>query len=178
MRVVFLVVGILMFLCPIIPGPPIYVCAGVLLPWALLDDDERAATSGPAPTSFWLGVALASALATGLKFLAIVLQQELIGARLGRIVWVRAWCSINSTFMRSARCVLEEPKPPTWGKVAILCGGPDWPTSVLTGILGLSLTQMLVGTMPIFFLIAPCVCAGGDRCGLGWRWYRSRRWRW
>ena len=157
---IFLAVGILMFLCPIIPGPPIYVCAGVLLPWALMDDDERAATSGPAPPSFWLGVALASALATGLKFVAIVLQQELIGARLGRSVHVRAWCSINSTFMRSARCVLEEPAPLTWGKVAILCGGPDWPTSVATGIMGLNVGMMLLGSLPIVLLVVPSCLLG------------------
>jgi len=53
-------------------------------------------------------------------------------------VRVRAACSINSRFMRCARCVLEEPQPFSWGKVMILCGGPDWPTSVATGVMGLS----------------------------------------
>ena len=42
----------------------------------------------------------------------------------------------------------------------ILCGGPDWPVSVLTGILGLDVMQMLLGSVPVVFLIAPCVCAG------------------
>merc|ERR1712196_412121 len=45
-------------------------------------------------------------------------------------------------------------------KVCILCGGPDWPTSVLTGILKLPLGSMLIGSIPVFFLIAPCCCAG------------------
>ena len=157
---IFFLVGISMFLCPFIPGPPIYVFAGAVLPYALMDDDERKATSGPAPASFWLGVALASGFATLLKFLAIVLQQELIGRRLGRSVHVRAWCSINSTFMRSARCVLEEPKPLTWGKVAILCGGPDWPTSVATGIMGLNVGMMLLGSLPIVLLVVPSVLVG------------------
>lgn len=41
-----------------------------------------------------------------------------------------------------------------------LVGGPDWPTSVLTGIMRLSLPQMLLGTLPVFFLIAPSCVAG------------------
>jgi hypothetical protein len=41
--------------------------------------------------------------------------------------------------------VLEDPKYLTTGKVAILVGGPDWPTSVTTGILGISLVPMLIG---------------------------------
>lgn len=116
---VLTIVGTLMFLCPIIPGPPIYICCGVVLPYSTMSAAERAATRGPAPPSFWLGVAMACALGFGLKLLAIVLQQEGIGRRLGRSVRVRAACSINSTFMRAARCVLEDPAPLTWGKVAI-----------------------------------------------------------
>jgi hypothetical protein len=45
----------------------------------------------------------------------------------------------------------------TFKKVCILCGGPDWPTSVLTGILKLNLGDMLVGSMPVYLLIAPTV---------------------
>lgn len=45
-------------------------------------------------------------------------------------------------------------------KIAILCGGPDWPTSVLTGILKLSVFKMLFGTIPVVFLVFPCVMSG------------------
>lgn len=45
--------------------------------------------------------------------------------------------------------------------------GPDWPTSVLTGILGLPLLPMLLGTLPVALLIAPCVLAGGFQLMLG-----------
>ena len=45
-------------------------------------------------------------------------------------------------------------------KGAILIGGPDWPTSVLTGILKLPLLSMLTGTLPVAFLVAPTVMAG------------------
>jgi hypothetical protein len=67
---------------------------------------------------------------------------------------------INSHSIQAIKIILTADGL-TWGKVAILCGGPDWPTSVLTGILRLKLRQMLVGSLPIIFLIMPCVCAGG-----------------
>merc|ERR1712136_321499 len=47
-------------------------------------------------------------------------------------------------------------------KVLILCGGPDWPTSVLTGILRLPVGQMLIGTLPCFILLMPAVLAGAS----------------
>ena len=50
----FTLVGTSMFLCPFIPGPPIYVCSGVLLPYAMMSADERAATRGAAPLTLTL----------------------------------------------------------------------------------------------------------------------------
>ena len=44
--------------------------------------------------------------------------------------------------------------------VTILVGGPDWPTSVLCGILGLDLLPILLGTLPVFLLILPTVMGG------------------
>src|SRR6056300_2102000 len=45
-------------------------------------------------------------------------------------------------------------------KVAILIGGPDWPTSVLCGIMRLSLPQIILGTTPGVFLILPTCVTG------------------
>ena len=144
--IIFLLVGVSMFLIPVIPGVPVYVCAGVLLPNALMTDTERADVSNPtAPLHFWQGFLLACAIASLLKFVAIILQQEVIGRFLGGRVAVRAACQINSSFIRAARFVLTQPGC-TFGKTMILCGGPDWPTSVLTGILRLSCPKMLLGT--------------------------------
>ena len=69
---------------------------------------------------------------------------------------------VNSLSIRAIRHILSEPGLAFLNprKVAILCGGPDWPTSVLTGILKLSLPDMLLGSTPVIFLIAPCVFAG------------------
>jgi len=46
------------------------------------------------------------------------------------------------------------------GKVSVLCGGPDWPTSVLAGIMRLPVVDMELGTVPIIFFILPCVLTG------------------
>lgn len=48
----------------------------------------------------------------------------------------------------------------SFGKVMILCGGPDWPTSVLCGLLKLSLISCEIGTTPIIFYIAPFSLSG------------------
>merc|ERR1719253_526440 len=50
-------------------------------------------------------------------------------------------------------------------KVAILVGGPDWPTSVLCGILKLNLIQVLIGTVPVMFVSTPVVLAGAFMVG-------------
>jgi len=42
----------------------------------------------------------------------------------------------------------------------ILCGGPDWPTSVLTGILRLSCVKMLIGSLPVVLIIIPSTALG------------------
>eukprot|EP00511_Aplanochytrium_stocchinoi_P012114 CAMPEP_0204878508 /NCGR_PEP_ID=MMETSP1348-20121228/48790_1 /ASSEMBLY_ACC=CAM_ASM_000700 /TAXON_ID=215587 /ORGANISM="Aplanochytrium stocchinoi, Strain GSBS06" /LENGTH=337 /DNA_ID=CAMNT_0052035507 /DNA_START=896 /DNA_END=1909 /DNA_ORIENTATION=+ len=51
---------------------------------------------------------------------------------------------------------------PGWSipKVAVLVGGPDWPTSVLTGIMRLKLRQMLLGSLPVLVTIVPVSFAG------------------
>ena len=50
--------------------------------------------------------------------------------------------------IKAIRLILEEPGLTT-AKVSILVGGPDWPTSVLTGILKLPAAGMQIGTLPV-----------------------------
>jgi TRAP-type C4-dicarboxylate transport system permease small subunit len=57
------------------------------------------------------------------------------------------------------RLILQEPGLSV-AKVAILVGGPDWPTSVLCGIMRLDLVPILLGTTPVFFLIVPTLLTG------------------
>ena len=95
-----------------------------------------------------------------IKLNAIAMQQKLIGERLGTSLRVRAMIGVNSVTVRAIKMILMKPGLSP-DKVFILCGGPDWPTSVTTGILKLSLPSMLCGSVPVILLVAPCVCAGG-----------------
>jgi hypothetical protein len=83
-----------------------------------------------------------------MKLIAHIFQQKWIGEMLGRKLWVRSAVGINSPLMKAVRYLLEQPGL-SLGKVMILCGGPDWPTSVLCGILRCPLPQILLGLSPI-----------------------------
>ena len=96
-------------------------------------------------------------VALAIKLLACSLQQKLIGENMRRSVAVRKFVGINSPFMKVMRSPHISPYLPnlpispspfmkvmslllrergmSLAKVAILVGGPDWPTSVTVGIL-------------------------------------------
>merc|ERR1712196_742873 len=74
-------------------------------------------------------------------------------------VWVRKAIGINSDMIRVTRLVLAD-KGLSIAKVALLVGGPDWPTSVLCGVLKLNLFSILCGTIPVWALIWPTVLSG------------------
>lgn len=46
-------------------------------------------------------------------------------------------------------------------QVFLLVGGPDWPTSVITGIMRQNVLQMMIGTLPIIGPVACTVISGG-----------------
>lgn len=94
-----------------------------------------------------------------LKLFSSALQQKAIGENLSHYVKVRQFVGINSKLMKSMRLVLGKGGLSV-SKVAILIGGPDWPTSVLCGIMRLSLPQIMIGTTPIVFLIFPTCLTG------------------
>jgi hypothetical protein len=150
--VIFVFIGLFMFLLPPVPGVPVYLAGGVIV-------TDAAQKQGG--LDFWPAVALTVGVCLGIKMLAIVCQQKLIGERMSSSVWVRKTVAINSTTIRAIQRILEAPGILRFRKVCILCGGPDWPTSVLTGILRLSLAEMLLGSVPVVLLIAPCCAAGG-----------------
>jgi len=72
---------------------------------------------------------------------------------------VRQAVQINSDFMRTFKLLLSD-KGVSRQKVALLCGGPDWPTSVNCGIMRLPLLPIMLGTLPIIVLIVPTVLTG------------------
>ena len=54
------------------------MCAGVIIPSAMMSEDERKSTSPTAPPSFWFGLLLAFTLGCVLKFVAIVSRALLL----------------------------------------------------------------------------------------------------
>lgn len=94
-----------------------------------------------------------------LKLTACALQQKCIGQRLSRNKWVLQTVGVTSLFTQGIRQLLQE-KRLTLAKISILCGGPDWPTSVLAGILKIAMIPNLIGTLPCFLLSSSSVIAG------------------
>jgi hypothetical protein len=109
--------------------------------------------------NFWQAIVFAAFITFILKMCAIFLEQVVIGMNLGKKLVVRKFVQINSTEMRAIRVLLEVPGF-NWKKCVILLGGPDWPTSVLTGILRLSVFQCLLGSSPFIILNTPTVIGG------------------
>ncbi|KAL1515752.1 hypothetical protein AB1Y20_002368 [Prymnesium parvum] len=155
----FLLIGIVMFLIPIVPGLAVYLCGGILVV-----DVARSRLGDEDGSGFYLAIALTSGLCYFMKLLAHVLQQKLFGEALGSYVSIRSAVQINSELMRAIKYIVMQPGL-TLSKVCILCGGPDWPTSVICGILrrsdptSINTLQLLVGLTPMIFLIAPVVAA-------------------
>merc|ERR1711862_517414 len=96
---------------------------------------------------FWGGCIINIFLGLFLKLVACAIQQQLIGGMLGNQLWVRALIGIHTPQVRCFQKIVGA-KGFTLGKVAVLCGGPDWPTSVSAGILKCSLFQCELGTLP------------------------------
>lgn len=90
---------------------------------------------------------------------ACTCQQKGFGTFLKSKVWVRQMVGINSKTIRVMKIIISRPGLDL-AKVAILVGGPDWPTSVLCGLMGLPLLPVLIGTLPVFILIVPTVLSG------------------
>ena len=148
---IFVAIGLTMFLLPPVPGVPVYVTGGIIL----TEQAER-------QQGWDFGIALLYSITVCyiLKLLAVALQQKVIGEYMGsRSPYVRSVLNINAVEMKAMRYILSKPglHPK---KVVILCSGPDWPTSVLTGIMRLKLSQMLIGSLPVIVLVIPVTVAG------------------
>ena len=137
---VFIAIGVAMFLLPPVPGPPVYLTGGILV----------VGTWEP-KIGFWPATFLCCLVCWFTKLFSCALQQKLIGEQMGKKPSIRYAVGINSLNMRAIRYCLEQ-KGFSRAKIAILCGGPDWPTSVLCGILKLDLLQIMIGTMPVLVL--------------------------
>jgi len=159
LSVIIFFVGMTLFLIPAVPGLPVYLTNGVTLgaagqrQWGSTDDPND-------NTGFWIAMAWGVVVASITKLAACWFQQKIIGQRMGDWISVRATVDVNSSAVKAIRVILQRPGM-NRDKVLILIGGPDWPTSVLTGILKQSYINMMLGTLPILLPIALTVIAGG-----------------
>merc|ERR1719410_1490439 len=142
------ILGICLFLLPPVPGMPIYYIAGIVI-------TERCIKDG---YPLWVGVLFSTTLCMLIKFTAIALEQKAIGEVFSENVAVKKIVQVHTPPVKALRHILQAPRLRA-DKVAVLVGGPDWPTSVLTGILRLRLSEMLLGSLPLVFLILPIVLA-------------------
>lgn len=148
--VVFFVIGFTMFMLPPVPGIPVYICSGIVLSARARDID--------AVGGFWGGTAIAVIESLVLKICAVC-GQYYIGYYLGKMVKVQQLIGVDKIPTRAIEKILNV-RGMNLPKVSVLVGGPDWPTSVLCGILKLQLFQCCLGTLPVIFVSSPCVIAG------------------
>ncbi|GMI02205.1 hypothetical protein TrVE_jg7881, partial [Triparma verrucosa] len=145
---IMVIVGVTMFLFPPIPGVPIYFTSGIIL-----------VAAGEKTLGTPMAIVYTCAFNLVLKLLACTVQQKCIGTPLKRNIAVRQAVGINTDLIRTIKLVLSK-KGFSTVKVATLVGGPDWPTSVLCGILDLPLFPILIGTLPVIIIIVPTVLSG------------------
>jgi hypothetical protein len=146
---IFFAVGFMMFMLPFIPGIPVYWCAGIIIVAQAKENDSIGWT---------IGTIVAVLLSVVLKCVAAC-GQYMIGYFLGWSVKVQQQVGVDKVLIKAIELILQE-RGLNLSKVAILIGGPDWPTSVLCGILKINIPQMLIGTLPIVCLCAPSVLFG------------------
>mmetsp|Transcript_54167 Transcript_54167/g.156512 ORF Transcript_54167/g.156512 Transcript_54167/m.156512 type:complete len:810 (+) Transcript_54167:77-2506(+) len=141
-------VGCVMFLLPPVPGSAVYIFFGIVI-----------GKNAQGNIGFWPGVGVGSLVGLAVKLLAST-GQYYIGHFLGKSVRVQKAVGGDTVPTRAVEKILKHPGMKV-GKVAILVGGPDWPTSVICGILQVSVPQMLLGTLPVYFVsIAPQTLVG------------------
>lgn len=151
--IVFFIIGFIMFMLPPVPGLPVYMSSGIVLA-------SRARTM---EIGFFGGTLVAVALSFILKITASS-GQYMIGYCMGKSVKVQQAVGVDKVFTRAIQQILEKGGMPL-SKVSVLVGGPDWPTSVLCGILKLNLLSVIWGTCPVIFVSTPVVLSGSFMAG-------------
>jgi hypothetical protein len=154
--------GFLVFMNPAMPGPVVYVLVGLVVTGRICRGakaDAGLADEDQCPVEAFVSSLLLCTTLCFLTKLAAVCGQMEIGRRLGMKVSIQKMIGVEKPGIRAIELILKKPGlfP---GKVAILCGGPDWPTSVLCGILKQSKAAMCFGTSPMFFICFPSVLGG------------------
>ena len=99
---IFVAVGVFMFLLPPVPGVPVYLAGGVCL-------TNAAWKQGEGPWSFRSSVYFTIIVCFGSKLLAFACQQKLIGERMGHSVEVRTLVCVNSITIKAIKFILQKP---------------------------------------------------------------------
>jgi uncharacterized integral membrane protein len=160
--IIFFIIGYLMFMLPPVPGVPVYITGGIIL----------AARCQTTSLGFWGGVILSIVVGYTLKLTA-VMGQWAIGRKAGNSIKIQKMVGVDTVAIRAIEDILKVPGL-SLPKVGILVGGPDWPTSVLCGILKLNVFQCVLGTMPCICIATPCCLVGafllraGENSGGAW----------
>jgi len=171
--IIVMCVGLFLFLLPPVPGVPIYLTGGIILiaTGTVYDNfpgegnlfDKTTYQEDYAEGSGFLSIAESIlwcfVMSLSLKLFACTCQQMGFGKMMKQSVKIRQMVGINTHMIRTMKIILRRPGLDV-AKVAILVGGPDWPTSVLCGIMGLDLLPVLFGTIPVSVLIFPTILAG------------------
>jgi hypothetical protein len=95
---ILVLVGLIMFLLPPVPGVPIYLTLGIVI---IPVGRETMGVVG--------SICYALVVSLFLKLFACALQQEAIGGLLKHKVGVRQFVGINSNLIRSMKLVLSRP---------------------------------------------------------------------
>lgn len=141
--------GFTIFMMPWSPALPVYIAMAV----AMVDS---ASANGWQCSS---ALIWATTVTFAMKLTFTAAAQKWIGQPLGKSVWVRRTAQVHTPYMRAVEHILLG--GPSLAKVAILVGGPDWPVSVLCGILRLPLGGVLVCVSPVLVQsVLPSVLCG------------------
>merc|ERR1711871_24239 len=146
---IIIAVGLFLFLLPPVPGVPIYMTAGIML----ILPCQKAGLNDVTAVLYMFIVCMC------IKLFACSCQQMGFGKTAKKYVAIRQMVGINTATIRTMKLILSRPGL-SIAKVAILVGGPDWPTSVLCGIMGLDLLPILFGTLPVGALVLPTILMG------------------
>jgi len=171
--VIFAFIGVGMFMIPVVPGPAVYLASGVLLTPILEAEWGGVSSIGAscnitalgaeleveATYHFWVAALCACLMSYALKMVAHVAEQKFIGEPFRKSVKIRSMVGVNSRTMKAANYILKS-KGINMGKVMLLCFGPDWPTSVLAGLLGANCWQCVLALSPMLLCTTPATLMG------------------
>jgi len=144
-------VAIALFLFPPVSGQMIYLPISMIIVEKCGYGDSSALA---------VAILVATLFCLLMKLCASAAQQKAIGAPFASSIAVKKFFGLHTAPYRVARSILSE-RGVTWQKVVVLIGMPDWPISVLCGILDLPLLPVLVGTLPEVIKVLPnCMAIG------------------